>query len=511
MKNFARRSSVRHLALTLILTFLPTLVVCLPSSAQSAQPWSHGPLQVSANHLYLQHADGTPFFWLGETGWLLPERTDRDEAAYYLRRCAQAGYNVVQVQTINAVPAYNFYGQSSHPFGYDFSRLSELEGIYGYWDHMDYIVDTAARQGIYIGMVCIWGGLVKAGLMDVEQAKAYGTFLANRYKDRPNIIWIIGGDIQGDIKTEVWDTLARTIKAIDPVHLMTYHPRGRYTSAHWFADREWVDFHMFQSGHRAYGQRMGNADYPIPDDTEEDNWMYVDSTWAYRPIKPVIDGEPSYEDIPRGLHDKGEAHWTDADVRRYAYWAVFGGAFGHTYGHNNIMQFIKPGVIASYYADATVKPWYKAMEDPGFNQMQHLKHLMLALPFLDRVRDQSIIEDNGVKYDRLMATRGTDYLLVYNYTGREMKVDLSKVSGKKKNVWWMDAATGHLTYLGEYAGKLTTFPANLVPGTVISTDSTGASISDGVLIAIDTAADYIATDQQNILKPRVTAKKDLSE
>lgn len=59
----------------------------LGSEAVAAEkPWKHGDLQVSANQRYLVHEDGTPFFWLGDTGWLLPERLDRDEAAFYLRR-----------------------------------------------------------------------------------------------------------------------------------------------------------------------------------------------------------------------------------------------------------------------------------------------------------------------------------------------------------------------------------------------------------------------------------------
>ena len=464
------------------------------------KPWSHGPLQVSANGLYLQHADGTPFFYLADTGWLLPQRLDRDEAGYYLGRAAKAGFNVVQVQTVNGVPTMNVYGQYSHPSGYDFSAI-DRPGVYGYWDHMDYIVDAAARQGIYIGMVCIWGGLVKAGLMDEEQAVAYGTFLANRYKDKPNIIWIIGGDVQGSIKTEVWETLARTIKSIDSEHLMTYHPRGRYFSAKWFSRAEWLDFHMFQSGHRRYGQDYGNADYPIPLGTEEDNYMYVDSTWSYPPIKPVLDGEPSYEDIPMGLHDADEPHWQANDVRRYAYWSVFGGACGHAYGHNNIMQFARPGVGGAYFADGYQKPWYRAMEDEGFNSMKHLKHLMLTLPYFVRVADQSVVEDNGVKYERLAATRGDDYLLVYNYTARAMKLDLGKITGERKNVWWMDAATGSLTYIGQYDSGLTTFAAGLVDNQ-----------ADGVLIAIDASKSYIAVDQTLMVDPNLKKEaRDLTE
>lgn len=273
---------------------------------------------------------------------------------------------MLSIQTVNSVPAFNRNGEMSMPFGFDFS-FTELPGRYTYWHHMDYIIDTAERNGIYIGMVCIWGNLVKEGKIDVEQAKRYGKFLANRYKDKKNIVWVIGGDIQGNIQSQVWDTLARTIRSIDKNHLMTFHPRGRHTSAQWFSDRDWIDFHMYQSGHRRYNQRMGNAVYPIAEGTEEDSWMYVDSTRVYDKVSPVLDGEPSYENIPQGLHGADEPLWNDRDVRRYAYWDVFAGCCGHTYGHNNVMQFIRPGLEGAYHADAESKPWYVALRDPGYN------------------------------------------------------------------------------------------------------------------------------------------------
>lgn len=473
----------------------------LIAAAQAAVPWSNGRLRVSDNGRFLAHGNGKPFFWLADTGWLLPERLDRDEAELYLKSCEEAGFNVVQVQVINGVPAFNAYGQMSMGKEFDLS-IAESKGVYGYWDHMDYIVDRAAAHGIYIGMVCVWGGLVKAGHMDVEQARRYGRFLAGRYKDRKNIVWIMGGDIEGSVRTEVWDTLAATIKSIDRNHLMTFHPRGRTTSARWFCDRAWLDFNMFQSGHRRYGQRMGNKHYPIPDGTEEDSWMYVDSAWSHKPLKPVLDGEPSYEDIPQGLHDGHEPRWTDLDVRRYAYWSVFAGSCGHTYGHNSIMQFVRPGIAGAYFADGDRDPWYRALAAPGRNQMVFLKRLMLALPYFDRIPDQSVVEDNGTRYERLMATRGDDYLLVYNHTGREMRVDLRKISGGRKNVWWMNPTNGRLTYLGEYADRVVTFRYHAENG----------GVPDGVLIAIDAAKDYIGREQTAINGDREPeTRKDLTE
>ena len=458
----------------IVIGLLPLLLfIVSPLSAE--KPWENGKLRVSDNQRFLQYENGKPFFWQGQTAWLMPERLNRDEVAFFLKSCHDAGYNVAQVQVINDVPAYNIYGAPSHL----------LEGAYTYWDHMDYIIDTAAQNGIYIGMVCIWGGLVKGGKMNVEQAKTYGTFLANRYKDRPNIIWFIGGDIQGDVKAEVWEALATTIKEIDKNHLMTFHPRGRYTSARWWSKAPWIDFHTFQSGHRKYGQRMGNKDYPIPDNTEEDNWMYVDSTWAYKPVKPVLDAEPSYEEIPIGLHDRDQGYWKACDVRRYAYWSVFAGSCGHTYGHNAIMQFYREGLTPAYHCQKT---WTEALHDPGFHQMQYLKHLMLSLPYFERVPDQGVVINNGQQYDRLAATRGQDYLLVYNYTSRPMTIDLRKISGPRKRVWWMDASIGRLTWLGEYDNKILTFRPQ----------KAAAGIADGVLIAIDASKSYLLEDQAQI-------------
>ncbi|MDE7097122.1 MAG: DUF4038 domain-containing protein, partial [Muribaculaceae bacterium] len=91
------------------------LLGCILDGFAVEKPWSHGDLRVSDNGLFLQHEDGTPFFWLGDTGWLLPQRLDRDEAQHYLENTAGEGFNVGQIQVLNGVPSFNRYGQMSHP------------------------------------------------------------------------------------------------------------------------------------------------------------------------------------------------------------------------------------------------------------------------------------------------------------------------------------------------------------------------------------------------------------
>ena len=151
------------LPLLLLLLTLATSAAAQKKTQKTYIPWSNGKLVVSEEGRYLKHENGTPFFWLGETGWLLPERLNRDEAEYYLEQCKRRGYNVIQVQTLNNVPSMNIYGQYSMTDGYNFKNINQ-KGVYGYWDHMDYIIRTAAKKGLYIGMVCIWGSPVSHGL-----------------------------------------------------------------------------------------------------------------------------------------------------------------------------------------------------------------------------------------------------------------------------------------------------------------------------------------------------------
>lgn len=420
-------------------------------------PW------LQASGIWLETADGKPFFWLADTGWLLPERLGRDEAEAYMASLEEQEFNVCQVQVQNTLPAYNAYGQPSCTPDLQWPAPG---GQYGYWEHIDHIIDCAARHGVYVAMVCVWGSNVKSGRMDAAAASRYGRFLGARYKDKPNIVWMLGGDILGDIHTEVWDTLAAAIRSADKRHLMTFHPRGRHTSADWLADRTWIDFHTFQSGHRRYGQGMGKPS----DGLEEDNWRYIERTWRLCPGKPVLDSEPSYENIPQGLHDAAEPRWQAADVRRYAWWAVLAGACGHTYGNNEIMQFARPGVQGAYSADGAKKAWWDALNDPGRTQMKHLKRLMLSLRWHTLRPDQSLIENNGERYERVAAARGDGFAIAYSFTGKPFRLALGKCGKAKKTIVWMDAATGERTTLATTeAAAITITPPAKGDGAAIAT------------------------------------------
>ncbi|MCD8185440.1 MAG: DUF4038 domain-containing protein [Rikenellaceae bacterium] len=311
-----------------------TLIGTVSAQRQRPElPWNNGKLKVSDNGRFLCHENGKPFFLLGDTGWLLTQRLNREEAGHYLSVRQQQGYNAVLIQIVNGISEcerlraiFVSTCRRSGPY-------QQTGRVYGYWDHVDYIIKTAESKGIYICIVPTWGGPVKSGAFDDYAIEKYARFLAERYKDRPNIIWLNGEDLNPESTLEQWHLMGNTIKKYDPNHLMTFHPLGRTSSATWFHDAPWLDFNMFQSGHRRYDQSLRReAQEPYSGNrTEEDNWRYVEEGLAKIPAKPILDGEPSYEGIPQGLHDYDEPVWQAADVRRYAYWSGFAGSFGHDY------------------------------------------------------------------------------------------------------------------------------------------------------------------------------------
>lgn len=441
-----------------------------------------GTIVVSRNGHFLQYKDGTPFFWLGDTAWNLFQKLSREEAERYLENRRLKGFNVIQAVALHRSGERNFYGSAAllegdagrpdvSP-GSDFSKAGE----YDYWDHIDWVVDLAAKKGLYVGILPTWGSGVKTKTLNAQNVETYGKWLAARYKDRPNLFWILGGDIPGDTEITVWQALGRTLKEADPNHLITFHPFGRTQSSKWFHTEPWLDFNMFQSGHRENGQD------PSPGAKEEANWLYVREDYAKYPEKPTLDGEPSYENIPRGLHDPKYGYWTDKEVRRYAYWSVFAGACGHTYGNNAVEQFYKPG--AGPGAFAVRNYWYDGIDEPGGGQMQHLKNLMLSRPYLERIPDQSLIAgENGSRDNYIGASRGNSYVLAYTYTGRPFEIHMGFISGKEVQAWWYDPRDGSSRRIGTFPNQgihKFTPPGSPAPG------------NDWVLVLDDSAKKYPA-------------------
>jgi hypothetical protein len=413
-------------------------------------------IKVSQNDRYLSAESGDPFFWLGDTGWLLFTKLTREEAEQYLENRRQKGFNVIQVMVLHDIRnEINVYGDTAL-IGNRVDQPNVTPGNsyddpeqYDFWDHIDYIVDLAGKKGLYMAMVPVWGSNVRSGLVTGEQAEKYALWIAERYKNRHNVIWVNGGDVRGDDSTSIWNIIGSAIRKTCKNQLITFHPFGRTQSSTWFHNEPWLDLNMFQSGHRRYDQDTTGLAYG------EDNWKYASADYKRIPVKPTLDGEPSYEGIPQGLHDFTQPLWTDTDVRRYVYWSVFAGCCGFTYGNNSVMQFNKPADRNPEFG--AKKYWNTAINDPGASQMKYLKQLILSKPYFERVPAGELLAGSqGKKYDYIAITRGKNYVFAYTFNGSDISLDMKMLSWPEYRVSWFDPKNGKTTVSGIYKNTGTT-------------------------------------------------------
>jgi hypothetical protein len=397
-------------------------------------------LKASDNHRYLTTDDGTPFFYLGDTAWELFHRLDLDEADLYLQDRAAKRFTVIQAVVLaeyEGLTVPNAYGHLPL-MDDDPTRPNEP-----YFKHVDAIVARAADLGLTVGMLPTWGDKwnqkwgIGPEIFTPDNARAYGRWLGARYAESP-IIWILGGDrpIENVAHREIIHAMAQGLREGDGgSHLMSFHPNGGHSSSEWWHDADWLDFNMLQSGHAR----------------NKDTYTVIAADYALTPTKPCMDAEPAYEDHPSGF-DLNNGYLDDYDVRKGLYWALFAGAFGHTYGCHDIWQMWQEGRKPATF---TRTPWRKALHLPGAGQVQHARALLESRPFLTRVPDQSlIVSDPGTGTHHVRATRDADgsYALIYLPSCQPVTVDLGKLSGDRVTVTWFDPRTGEARPAGEVQG-----------------------------------------------------------
>ena len=407
----------------------------------------HAQLRVSKNQRFLETADGKPFFWLGDTAWELFHRLNREEATLYLKNRADKGFTVIQAVALAELDGLhdpNPYGET--PLEND----DPTKPREAYFQHVDFIIKKAESLGLYIGLLPTWGDKIsKEGwgvgpeIFTTSNAKVYGQWIGNRYKNQKNIIWILGGDRnpRNDNDVAIWRAMAAGIEAGTggpDKALITFHPQPNNLedggSSKWFHNDAWLDFNMFQTGHCR----------------ENNLWDRIALVYSKKPTKPVLDGEPIYEDHPVCFNANDFGTSSPYDVRKSAYFDVFAGAFGHTYGCHDVWQMYAPHrtpINGPHY------PWYVALDLPGASQMKFLRQLIESRPMFDRVPDQSLITNSLGANDRIQAMRGNDYIYVYSSQGKNITVNTSKISGREVIAYWYNPRKGEWNEIGTFAKK----------------------------------------------------------
>src|SRR6266568_5094531 len=339
-------------------------------------------LSVSASGRYFVDQGGKPFFYLGDTCWLLFQRPNREELDEYLKDRAAKGFTVIQAYVLRGLG-------KKHPDGN--SSLLDATPL----------IDRANELGLVMGLVTAKSWHVTdhpEKVFDEKNAYVFGKFLGERYKNNA-VIWFPGGDSAPGKYEAVWVAMAKGLKeGSGGSQLICYHGQGSTSSSLWFHKADWLDFNSIQSGHH-FGS---------------DSYAFVSKDYALTPAKPTVDMEPAYENHPTGDNKpRIDAH----KVRSQAYSAMLAGAAGHGYGSLDLFWFYKDA--DGPFPKNGFQHWRTAMAYEGSRQVGLMRRLFEQRPWHKMIPDQSVLasEPGGGPY-RLVAARADDGRFVIAYTPR---------------------------------------------------------------------------------------------
>lgn len=402
-------------------------IVC--TAYQGDNPvYRHGFIKVSENRRHFVHADGTPFFWLGDTHWQMAdwERLDQNNAPDAKGRGQFRQLVDDRVGKGFTVYQNYFVGHQKHWWRDDKYQCIDPSRFRAVMDPM---MDHLAERGLVIAQGI--GLYVTAVQVPRDSLVRLARYVSARYGAHP-LVWFTAQEVNlpagkdGQARTDL-DAWAAAAEAF-----AKSNGYGHPVSGHMFVgqptvwgDQPWHNWFALQGGHTGTGIR------------KVESFRFY---WDYQPRKPFLETEAMYEQILCGPRKAD-----DADVRNAAWKSLLCGSYGFTYGAAAVWLFKWDRADKTGDAYNPNTWWYEGMNLPGSGQMKHLRDFFAGLQwwkltprfadkqwcdFIDTERTVLASDDNRV-------------FVVYAYGDR---ADLGSLRGLNPTAdysgQWFDPRTG---------------------------------------------------------------------
>ena len=339
-----------------------------------AQPYSgsnpllaHGPLRVAANRRTLEHADGTPFFWMGDTWWMGLCRRLRWPEDFKQLTAERVGKGFSLVQIVAGLypdmPGFDPRGanEGGFPWEPDYARINPA-----YFDAADPRMAWLAGAGLVPCIVGSWGYYLP--IMGPAKIKQHWRYMIARWGAYP-VAWCLAGeaaspyyltmDRERDIQIQIsgWIDVARYIRQTDPYQrLLTVHAAPPICDL--VQSEQLLDVNLIEPAHGGEEILIASVDL-------------IQRAYGSQPPMPALIDEISYEGI---------LHYSGAEVQRFGFWtALLSGAAGHTYGANGLWQMNTPAEpfgASPWGGNWGNLPWDEAAALPGSAQMGLARRLL---------------------------------------------------------------------------------------------------------------------------------------
>jgi hypothetical protein len=440
-------------------------------------------IQASPCGHFFQYQDGSPFFYLADTVWMLFNKLTESDARRLFEDRAKKGFTVIQSVVFRDLFAPNTAN------AYGVTPFASKEDMYAvrmnpsWMDHVAALVSIAAEYDLFMGILPTWGDKWNehsnsAGpvIMNQESARDYGKYLSDRLAEFDNVIWILGGDspIQTQVYANTVTAMAEGIRAGESGdRLMSFHPSGS-DSSDIFHTAPWLDFNAIQTSHSKPN---------IP------GYTYIERLYSKRLAKPCLDMEPNYEGSPMfimgGLKEKPPytAVFSAYDVRKSFYRSILAGAAGMTYGCEPIRQLHRHNDRIHIFDYYDMPTWEEALSAPGSSQLGMFAELLRERDYFSRVPAQELFvphrshgawpdhmatgldfagqqNTDPVSHISVARCRKGNYIMAYLPVRQVLTLDTSVLNGQAMKVLSFDPEECKLTsrYVGTNTGSLTIVP-----------------------------------------------------
>jgi hypothetical protein len=416
-----------------IKTIIPLLLSSLIFTVNAAAEQPVFPIKVSENRRYFIDQNNNPVFWLGTTQWQIFREYTLDEVRTTLERVKGNGFVFVQAMLMGVGDGTkpNVYGQKP------WINNDPLTPNEAYFKNVDSVIRIARENNLVFSVTLYHQRYRKC--ITLKNARAWAKWLAQRYKDVPNIVWSMTPEAKQEFVPILRELAAGLNEGDGGYHLITFKPDPAPYSSSFIHNEDWLDFNSMQTWN---GVKLI---YPM-----------VTNDYNLKPVKPVLMAEGAYE--------AGSEYGFDVTplwIRRQAYYSYLAGAH-HTYGHNDSWRVLPT--------------WKKALDAPGARQMGVLKKIFLSRKeWWYLVPDQSIFASGGQTSGDVLNLaarhKNGEWIMVYLGSKSLFSINMNKITaGNKVNAFWIDPKNGDSVPIGGF------------PNTAVKYFSTPDGWEDAILI-----------------------------
>jgi hypothetical protein len=357
-------------SMNIIRTLAAAAILVLPSFGFANPFAEHGRLRVSQSGTHLEHADGTPFFFLADTVWTGPALSTGEDWLIYLADRKRKGFTAIQFNMACPWRTATTDREGRGSYKIEAGKLIPNEDFYR---QVDARMQSIADAGLLAVPVLVWANKKGDAGMDLseDQLLTLVTFEVERYRTT-NSLFILAGDNRYDAgQAEKWKRIGRTVFGDRSDLLVTTHPTGMNFPWKQWEDEKWLRILGYQSGHG--------------DDAKALAWIHSGPLSEYagqaKFTKPIINLEPPYEDHNGYQSKKPHPAY---HVRRAVYMSLLAAPVaGVTYGGHGVWSWHeKPGETPTDHPSTGIaKVWKEAIALPGSVQMGYVRKFFETLPW----------------------------------------------------------------------------------------------------------------------------------